>query len=205
MTTSPQSNPATTQPKTSGLAIASLVCGIAGFCTVGLGCLVGIVLAIIALRRISRSQGAMGGRGFAIAGLIVSIVVLLIVVVAVVVGMVVYLITPVAHNNARPLAARAEVASIEAAAEMFRIDTGRYPTEEEGGLQALLTKPDSANEPMSQNWHGPYLRKMPTDPWGHRLVYRCPGVHNPQGIDVYSFGPDGREGTSDDIGNWESP
>jgi prepilin-type processing-associated H-X9-DG protein len=62
------------QPKTSGLAIAALVCGIAGLCTLGLGGIVGLVLSIIAMSKISKSAGHMAGRGLAIAGLIISIV-----------------------------------------------------------------------------------------------------------------------------------
>jgi len=63
--------------KTSGLAIASLVCGIAGFCTVGLGGIAGIILGVMGLGRIRQSVGQIGGRGIAIAGIITSIVSLL--------------------------------------------------------------------------------------------------------------------------------
>jgi len=59
-------------PKTSGLAIASLVCGIVGLCTLGIGSIVGCILGIVALRRISRSDGRLGGRNLAIAGIIVA-------------------------------------------------------------------------------------------------------------------------------------
>ena len=66
------------QPKTSGLAIASLVCGIVGPCTGGLLSIVGIILGIVGMGKIKRSGGAVGGRGLAIAGLIVSVVTLII-------------------------------------------------------------------------------------------------------------------------------
>jgi len=53
-----------------------------------------------------------------------------------------------------------------------------------------------------QGWRGPYLeRGLPKDPWGNPYVYRYPGQRNANGFDLYSFGPDGREG-NDDIGNW---
>ena len=61
-------------PKTSGLAVASLICGIVGLCTCGLGGLAGLVLGIVAMGRIKRSRGELGGRGIALAGLIVSII-----------------------------------------------------------------------------------------------------------------------------------
>jgi hypothetical protein len=56
----------------SGLAIGSLVLGVCGFCTAGLGGIVGLVLGIVGLRAISRSQGWLRGTGLAIAGIAVS-------------------------------------------------------------------------------------------------------------------------------------
>jgi len=58
--------------KTSGLAIASLVLGILGFCTYGITALVGLILGIVSLKKIKRSNGTIGGRGLAIAGISVS-------------------------------------------------------------------------------------------------------------------------------------
>jgi general secretion pathway protein G len=53
-----------------------------------------------------------------------------------------------------------------------------------------------------QSWRGPYLQRgVPKDPWGNPYEYRQPGQHNPSGFDLFSLGPDGREG-NDDIGNW---
>jgi len=64
--------PAPAPKKTSGLAIASLVLGIVGPCTVGLGSIIGIILGIVGLVKIGKSAGAKGGRGLAIAGIAVS-------------------------------------------------------------------------------------------------------------------------------------
>jgi prepilin-type processing-associated H-X9-DG protein len=86
------------QPKTSGLAIAALVCGIAGLCTLGLGGIIGLVLSIIAMSKISKSAGHMAGRGLAIAGLIVSIV--SIILIPFTVGVLMALLIP-ALTNAR--------------------------------------------------------------------------------------------------------
>jgi hypothetical protein len=63
-------------PKTSALAVVSLICGIASPCTAGLLAIPGLVLGIVGLARIRRSGGALAGRGMAMAGIIVSIVVL---------------------------------------------------------------------------------------------------------------------------------
>jgi len=73
----PPPPPPTPAPKTSALAVAALVAGILGFCTLGLGSLVGLVLAIVALVRIGRSNGRLAGKGLAIGGLAASIVSLL--------------------------------------------------------------------------------------------------------------------------------
>ena len=54
----------------------------------------------------------------------------------------------------------------------------------------------------AKNWHGPYLDKLPEDPWGNPYIYYYPGKHNPNAYDLLSVGPDGKEGTDDDIGNW---
>ncbi|MBI3851836.1 MAG: DUF4190 domain-containing protein [Verrucomicrobia bacterium] len=58
------------ETKTSGMAIASLVLGVLGFC--GITALVGLILGIIALTKINRSQGRLTGNGIAIAGICVS-------------------------------------------------------------------------------------------------------------------------------------
>jgi hypothetical protein len=60
--------------KTSGLAIASLILGIFGFCTFGLAGIVGSILGIVGLIAISKSAGQLKGSGLAIAGIIVSAV-----------------------------------------------------------------------------------------------------------------------------------
>jgi prepilin-type processing-associated H-X9-DG protein len=64
--------PVTTVPKTSGLAIASLVLGLLGLVSCGITSLVGLVLGIVALNKINKSQGRIAGNGLAIAGIIAS-------------------------------------------------------------------------------------------------------------------------------------
>jgi prepilin-type processing-associated H-X9-DG protein len=65
--------------KSSGMAIASLILGILGFCTAGLTAVLGLVFGLVALSQIRRSQGALKGRGFALAGSIVSGVAMLLI------------------------------------------------------------------------------------------------------------------------------
>ena len=60
--------------RTSGLAIASLILGILGFCTFGLAGIAGLILGIVGLIVISKSAGQLKGGGLAVAGIVVSAV-----------------------------------------------------------------------------------------------------------------------------------
>ena len=95
-------------------------------------------------------------------------------------------------------AARAQIDALGKALDQYRLDTGHYPTTEQG-LAALDAAP--ANEP---HWDGPYLKKtVPPDPWGKPYIYHQPGEHNE--FDLYSYGKDGQAGgTGDavDVTNW---
>jgi len=82
---------------------------------------------------------------------------------------------------------------IKAAIGNYEVDNGFYPKT----LQDLLQQPGNA-----KNWHGPYLDKPPVDQWNNPYIYYFPGKHNPTSYDLLSAGPDGKEGTDDDIGNW---
>ncbi len=94
--------------------------------------------------------------------------------------------------------AGAQLDSLGKALDQYRLDTGHYPTTEQG-LNALWVKPTDESR-----WWGPYLRKAaPKDPWGREYLYKSPGDHGD--FDVYSLGKDGREGGSgedQDITNW---
>ena len=100
-------------------------------------------------------------------------------------------------EQARITAAKTDIANIEVALDAFEIDCSRFPSTEEG-LRALISVP-----PGLVGWSGEYLKKgMPKDPWGNAYVYRFPGQHSASSYDLYSAGPDGQEGTADDITNW---
>lgn len=94
--------------------------------------------------------------------------------------------------------ARAQADALGKALDQLRLDTGHYPSMEDG-LEALVTQP--ANEPR---WDGPYLKKgVPLDPWGNPYVFRSPGEHGE--YDLISYGKDGKpggEGEAADITNW---
>jgi len=106
-------------------------------------------------------------------------------------------------DTAKDAAARAQIESLGAALDSYRLDNGRYPTTVQG-LEALMTPPTV--EPRAMNWRGPYLRKqVPLDPWNSPYVYASPGEVNPMGYDLASLGADGQvggEGENADIVNW---
>ncbi len=98
-------------------------------------------------------------------------------------------------EQARITAARTQISTFSTALEAFEVDTGSYPR----SLQDLVQQPRDA-----QNWKGPYLQgDIPLDPWRNQYVYAYPGRHMPNGFDLSSVGPDGRDGTDDDITNWQ--
>jgi general secretion pathway protein G len=94
--------------------------------------------------------------------------------------------------------AHAQVDALEKALDAYRLDTGHYPTTQQG-LNALVAMP-----PGTQGWAGPYLKKgVPLDPWGRPYQYKSPGDHGD--YDVWSFGKDGAPGGTGenaDVTNW---
>ena len=104
-------------------------------------------------------------------------------------------------DEARIIAAKADIATLVQALKLYRLDNIRYPSTEQG-LQSLVSKP--AIDPIPNNWKsGGYLEKLPKDPWGNAYVYLNPGRHSD--IDVISLGADGQdggEGKDADIGSW---
>ena len=85
--------------------------------------------------------------------------------------------------------------------ELFYADLNRYP--EEDGLKELRKKPEDEKE--AKKWNGPYLEKMPVDPWGENLKYEKIELSQDdtgKPYHVWSTGPDKEDGTEDDIKNW---
>jgi general secretion pathway protein G len=84
--------------------------------------------------------------------------------------------------------AQIQMENIASALDLFYLDAGRYPTNEEG-LAALVRAPAGLS-----SWNGPYLKSAaaPKDPWGHDFIYRFPGQNG--AYDVGSLGPDGKAG-----------
>ncbi len=87
-----------------------------------------------------------------------------------------------------------EAAAISNALKMYYLDTGSLPTGE-SGLKALLVAPSSVD-----GWRGPYLDRVPRDPWGNPYRYDNPG-DGAETIRVYSLGRNGfdESGLGDDV------
>jgi len=105
-------------------------------------------------------------------------------------------------DEAKRVAAKADVMAIVQALKLYRLDNGFYPSTEQG-LGALVNRP--ATPPAPGNWkQGGYLERLPRDPWGSDYQYLSPGVKGE--IDVFSLGADkarGGDGNVADIGNWD--
>ncbi len=100
-------------------------------------------------------------------------------------------------DDARVSAAISDIQAFGSALNMYKADTGQYPTGDQG-LNALL------HDPGVRGWNKPYLDNMEAlkaDPWGHPYVYKNPSEHG-QEFDILSSGPDGQVGTADDITSW---
>jgi general secretion pathway protein G len=89
-----------------------------------------------------------------------------------------------------------DIQSLGTALSMYEIQMGAYPSSDQG-LRALT---EDTGEP---GWTRQLSRKSFDDPWGNEYIYSYPGTHDNE-YDLYSAGPDGQEGTDDDIGNWDS-
>jgi general secretion pathway protein G len=140
-----------------------------------------------------RGLSRRGEQGFTLIELLVVVIIL---------GLLASLVAPKLIGKlagAKLGTAKAQIEMFGTALDAFRLDTGRYPTSEEG-LKALREKPSGA-----EKWQGPYLPKeLPTDPWGNPYIYKSPGDHGD--YDIISYGLDkveGGEGENSDVTSWQ--
>ncbi|MEW4468418.1 type II secretion system major pseudopilin GspG [Parasphingorhabdus sp. JC815] len=91
--------------------------------------------------------------------------------------------------------ARADIATIGQALEMYRLDNLDYPSSSQG-LSALVSPPQGMST-TSRYRRGGYIKKLPQDPWGQSYQYENPGREG-SGFDLYSLGADGVPGGEDD-------
>jgi general secretion pathway protein G len=124
-------------------------------------------------------------------------------VVVTIIGLFIALVGPALFKNAdkaRVTAARAQLSNFMTALGSYKLDTGTFPTTEQG-LKALREKPAELEQ-----WAGPYMPKdIPKDPWAHEYVYKYPGDHGDE-PDIVCLGADGQaggDGFNADIASWK--
>jgi general secretion pathway protein G len=132
----------------------------------------------------SRHPCAPTGAGFTLIEVMVVVVIL---------GLLAAIVVPRVMSRpdeARIVAARADIAAITQALKLYRLDNQVYPSTEQG-LGALVARPTT--QPVPVNWKtGGYLDRVPKDPWGREYRFLNPGVRGE--IDVFSLGADGTSG-----------
>lgn len=107
-------------------------------------------------------------------------------------------------EEAKQVRAKMDIAALETALKLYKLDSGIYPGTEQG-LQALVQRPESGVIP--KKWRqGGYLEKgkVPKDPWGNDYIYLSPGLKGD--LDIISYGADGvpgGENENKDINNWD--
>ncbi|MEX0612631.1 MAG: type II secretion system major pseudopilin GspG [Pirellulales bacterium] len=97
-------------------------------------------------------------------------------------------------------AAKGQVGIFKSAVNLYKFHTKNYPE----SLEGLIARP--GDDKLGERWMGPYVdaTKVPLDPWDREYKFAAPGKHNADTFDVWSLGPDGQDGSEDDIGNWSS-
>jgi general secretion pathway protein G len=142
------------------------------------------------------------------AGFTLIEILLVIVIILLLAGALVVFVLP-QQEGAEKNTTRVKLSQVAQALDTYRLNIGHYPTEEEGGLKALLTKPTFENERLGEKWQGPYLKPGTPldDAWGNELRYEVVD-RTMAALDdtvtalpykLSSIGPDGQPDTDDDI------
>ena len=126
-------------------------------------------------------------------------------VVVTIIGLFVALVGPALFkraDEAKVTVTRAQIDNFMTALGTYKLDTGTFPTSEQG-LLALRVKPADVNQ-----WNGPYMPKdIPKDAWARDFIYRFPGEHQADEPEIVSLGADGQpggEGINADILSWKN-
>ena len=109
------------------------------------------------------------------------------------------------HTKAQVLRTGERLRTLQQALEVYAVDIGHYPTEDEGGLAALTTKPSGGDARLQERWREPYLKGEAIDAWGRPFLYEVVPADQVEKAGVpyrlWSKGPDGKSGTADDVSN----
>jgi general secretion pathway protein G len=139
------------------------------------------------------------------AGFTLIEILLVIVIILLLAGALVVFVLP-QQEGAEKNTTKLKLSQVATALDTYRLNLGRYPGEQEGGLDALLKKPTFENPKLAEKWQGPYLKPGIglEDPWGHKIRYElidrtADTEKTGPPYKLYSVGPDGQPDTDDDI------
>ena len=142
------------------------------------------------------------------AGFTLIEILLVIVIILLLAGALVVFVLP-QQKGAERNTTRLMLQQVGNALDTYRLNLGHYPTEQEGGLDALLKKPTFENERVGEKWQGPYLKPGTTldDPWNYKIRYELADTTSGGGGEragalpykLFSVGPDGQPETDDDV------
>jgi general secretion pathway protein G len=148
-----------------------------------------------------------GRRARALAGFTLIEILLVIVIILMLAGALVIFVLP-QQEGAEKNTTKLLLSQVEGALDNYRLNVGHYPTEDEGGLNALVQKPTFENERLKERWQGPYLKPGTKleDAWGNKLRYEPidrtqvdPDQQTTVPFKLFSMGPDSQPETDDDI------
>jgi hypothetical protein len=149
-----------TAPKTSGMAVTSLVLGILGMFTCGLTALFGLILGIIAMVKVKNSGGKLSGSGIALAGIIVSVIFLFMI----------------------PIFAAMLLPALASAHEKAR-EINCVNNEKQLALAIRIYSGDNKDKfPPAATW----CDAIQPETGGNKQLFRCPAVNSPSHCD-YAF------------------
>lgn len=136
-------------------------------------------------------------RGFSLLELLIAIAILL------AIGALVVVNLAPRRDQAQVDLTRGQLDQFAQAIKLFKLDLGRFPTEDEG-LSVLWSAEGLEDEEEETKWKGPYLETpKPADDWGNEWVYMYPSEEAPGLYKILSLGPDGEEDTEDDITSFD--
>ena len=140
-----------------------------------------------------------------VAGAFTLVELLIVMAILAILGSLVTAAAQTARKRGAVTKAKAAIAAMETALQMYQLDLGGYPASGNKSLVEALTTGGG-----SSDWHGPYMEFTQdelsggelVDPWGKSYIYIAPGTHRPASYDLSSSGPNGTPGDVDDVINW---
>lgn len=104
-------------------------------------------------------------------------------------------------TQGKATATQAYLNEIKGAIAQYNMDIGHYPNKQEGGLRALVERPN--RQDIASKWDGPYIEEEKlNDKWGNEIVFNCPPEKYKdiyRYFEVISYGEEGEGGNSKEL------